>query len=167
MPAPAAARRAAELALKAARALAFVPPLLTRLFLAHAFYYSGRGKLANPEGVVKFFTELGIPAPALNAAFVSRLEYYGAFLLLLGLASRPVAAMLAGSMVVALMTADKDSFVDAVLGRGQGDITSVAPLVLLLGLVWIAISGPGLLSLDALVAKWLGVGQGKDGDAAE
>ncbi len=158
MPAPAAVQRAANLGLKVAAALAFLPPLLTRLFLGHAFFLTGQGKLQNPDGVVRFFTELGIPLPALNAAFVSRLEYYGAMLLIAGLLTRIVALMLSGSMAVALLTADKDSLLDALFGRGQGDITSVAPLVLLLGLVWLAFQGPGILSLDAPLAKWLGVG---------
>ena len=167
MTAPTVVKRAADLALRLASWLAFLPPLLTRLFLGHAFYFTGRGKLENPEGVVRFFTSLGIPAPALNAAFVSRLEYYGAMLLIVGLASRPVAAMLAGSMLVALLTADKDDFIEKLLVRGdsQQDITSVTPLVLLLGLLWVAIYGPGLLSLDTLVKKWLGLGKSEDGKA--
>src|SRR5215470_769978 len=154
MTAPAVVKRAADLALRLASWLAFLPPLLTRLFLGHAFYFTGRGKLENPARVVEFFTSLGIPAPALNAAFVSRLEYYGAMLLIVGLGTRIVAAMLSGSMVVALLTADKDSFIEALYARGQGDITSVAPLVLLVALLWLVIYGPGLLSLDTLIARW-------------
>jgi putative oxidoreductase len=161
MTAPAPVKRAADLALRLAAAVAFLPPLLTRFFLGHAFYFTGRGKLQNPEGVVQFFTTLGIPAPALNAAFVSRLEYYGAMLLVAGLATRPVAAMLAVSMLVALLTADRDDFIEKFLARGdsQQDITTVAPLVLLLGLLWLTIYGPGLLSLDAIVKKALGLGE--------
>lgn len=150
--------RAAGLLRGVNKYLGFLGPLLARLFVAHAFYVTGAGKLENPENVVKFFETLGIPMPAANAWFVSHLEYYGAFLLLLGLLTRPVAAMLGGSMVVAIMTADKDAFMEALTMTGQGDITSVAPLVLLVPLVWLALSGPGLLSLDALLAKLLGLG---------
>ncbi len=166
MPVPPAVKRSLELAMKLTVALAFLPPLLTRLFLGHAFYLTGQGKLANPEGVARFFTELGIPAPELNAAFVSRLEFYGAMFLIAGLLARPIAAMLAGSMAVALMTADKEALLDAIWARGQGDITAVSPLVLLLALLWIVIYGAGALSLDTLLAKWLGIGSGAKAGAA-
>jgi len=58
---------------------------------------------------------------------------------------------------VALLTADKDAFIEAVRMTGQGDITSVSPLVLLVPLVGLALSGPGWLSLDALISKLLGL----------
>src|SRR5262249_35477877 len=70
-----------------AAALAFLPPLLTRLVIGQAFFFTGRGKLENFDRTVGFFASLGIPFPALNAAFVSRLEFYGGMLLLVGLAA--------------------------------------------------------------------------------
>ena len=142
--------------------LGFIPPLLARLFVAHAFYVTGNGKLENPENVTRFFTTLGIPMPAANAWFVSHLEFYGAFLLLAGFLTRPVAALLSASMGVALMTADKDAFLEAVHMSGQTDITGVAPLVLLIPLVWLVLQGPGLLSVDALLARLLGLNQKTD-----
>jgi uncharacterized membrane protein YphA (DoxX/SURF4 family) len=51
--------------------------LLTRHHPGHAFFLTGRGKLANFDNTVEFFASQNIPFPALNAAFVSRLEYYG------------------------------------------------------------------------------------------
>jgi putative oxidoreductase len=155
-PPPALARAAALVRWVSAR-LGFLAPLLGRLFVAHAFYVTGKGKLANPESVVGFFTALGIPMPAANAWFVSNLEYYGAILLAIGLLTRPVAAMLAGTMVVALLTADKDAFLEALYVSGQTDVTGVAPLVLLVPLVWLVLHGPGLASLDALLARVLGL----------
>src|SRR5262245_53759367 len=56
MKAPALVRRAAALALRLAGALAFLPPLLTRLVIGYAFYQTGQGKLANPDRIVEFFT---------------------------------------------------------------------------------------------------------------
>jgi putative oxidoreductase len=136
-----------------AAALAFLPPLLTRLVLGQAFFLTGSGKLANFDRTVGFFTDLGIPFPALNAAFVSRLEFYGGLLLVAGLATRLVAVGLASTMVVALATADKESFIAALKGTGEQGLTDVTPFVYLLFLAWLVMHGAGPVSLDALLLK--------------
>ncbi len=149
-------RRASRLGLALTAALAFLPPLATRLLMGQAFYLTGRGKIANFANTVAFFTDLGIPMPELNAAFVSRLEFYGGIALVLGLATRLFAAGLASTMLVALLTADKASFLDAFWQRGDAGLTDVVPVVYLLFLGWLVIAGPGKLSLDALIARfWL------------
>ena len=147
--------RAIRLGLVVAAALAFLPPLVTRIVMGQAFFLTGRGKLQNPESVVGFFTGLGIPFPELNAAFVSRLEFYGGIALVLGLLTRLVAAGLASTMVVALATADRDSLLEALRMSGDTGLTDVAPFVYLLLLGWLIVSGPGPLSLDMLLARWL------------
>ena len=148
-------QRAARVGLTISAALAFLPPLLTRLVMGEAFFLTGRGKLANFDNTVHFFTSLGIPMPELNAAFVSRLEFYGGIALILGLLTRLVAAGLASTMVVALLTADKQGFLDALRMSGDAGLTDVVPFVYLTFLLWLAIVGPGPLSLDALFARWL------------
>jgi uncharacterized membrane protein YphA (DoxX/SURF4 family) len=45
-------------------ALAFLPPLLTRLVIGQAFFLTGRGKIENFANTVAFFTGLGIPCPS-------------------------------------------------------------------------------------------------------
>ena len=155
MPAPLPIRRAVGLALRVAALLAFLPPLLTRLAIGQAFFLTGRGKLQNLEGITEYFTGLGIPFPAANAAFVSRLEYYGGMLLLLGLLTRVVALMLSGTMVVALLTADKVKFLEALAGTGENAPVDITAFAYLLFLVWLVIAGPGLVSLDALIKRWL------------
>src|SRR5438445_10824179 len=95
MPAPAPLQRAAQLGLRAAAALAFLAPLLTRFTMGHAFFLTGRGKLANFDNTVEFFASQNIPFPTLNAPFVSRLESYGGILLVVRLLARIVAALLA------------------------------------------------------------------------
>jgi putative oxidoreductase len=152
---PAVVRRAAALGLKLAGALSFLPPLLTRLVIGYAFYQAGQGKLAHPEKIVEFFTGLGIPLPAANAAFVSRLEFYGGMLLVVGLLSRLVAALLGSTMIVALMTADKAAFLEALAGAGEAGLTDVVPVVYGLFLLWLVVFGPGAASLDALLRRWL------------
>jgi len=136
-----------------AAALAFLPPLLTRLVIGQAFFFTGRGKLENFDRTVGFFTSLGIPFPALNAAFVSRLEFYGGMLLVVGLATRLVAAGLASTMVVALATADKETFLGALRGTAEQGLTDVTSFVYLLFLVWLIARGAGTISLDALLLK--------------
>lgn len=155
MPAPVAVRRAAALGLRVTSALAFLAPLLTRLVIGYAFYQSGGGKLANVERTVGFFSELGIPFPAANAAFISRLEFYGGLLLIVGLGTRIVASLLGSTMAVALMTADKESLVNALKGVGDAGLTDVVPVVYGLFLLWLILFGPGLASLDALVRRWI------------
>jgi len=61
-----------------------------------------------------------------------------------------VAFMLAGSMVVALLTADRAAFVAAVTGSGDSGVTDVSSFVFLLFLSWLVLYGPGIVSLDAL-----------------
>lgn len=148
-------RRGRALALKLAATFAFLAPLVTRLVMGQAFYQTGSGKIENFANTVSFFTELGIPMPEANAFFVSRLEFWGGLLLLVGLATRLVAAGLASTMVVALATADRGTFLDALRGVGDGGLTDVVPFVYLLFLGWLVLAGPGAVSLDALVARWL------------
>jgi putative oxidoreductase len=143
-------------ALGLAASAAFLAPLLTRLLIGQAFYQTGSGKLSNPEGVTAFFSSLGIPFPALNAAFVSRLEFYGGLLLIVGLLTRLAALGLASTMVVALMTADRESFLGALRGTSDAGLTDVVPVVFLLFLVWLVLHGPGVVSLDAALWRWIG-----------
>jgi putative oxidoreductase len=148
-------QRARALALKLAAALAFLAPLVTRLVMGQAYYQTGSGKIANFANTVGFFGELGIPFPEANAFFVSRLEFWGGLLLIVGLMTRVVAALLSSTMVVALMTADRADFVAALQGAGDKGLTDVVPFVYLLFLVWLVLYGPGPVSLDALLVRIL------------
>src|SRR5260370_17971077 len=57
--------------------------LAVRLYWGWLFVQTGRGKLNNLEKVTQFFTQLGKPAPDLNAHFISTLELLGGILLAL------------------------------------------------------------------------------------
>jgi putative oxidoreductase len=159
-------RGARAQALRLAGALAFLAPLLTRLVMGQAFHQTGAGKIENFANTVNFFTELGIPMPQANAFFVSRLEFWGGLLLVVGLLTRLVAGLLASTMVVALATADRGSFLDALKGAGDAGLTDITSFVYLLFLIWLVLGGPGALSLDALVARWLERSRGPSHAAA-
>jgi putative oxidoreductase len=150
--------RAGNLGLKVAGWLGFLPGLLTRLVIGYAFYQTGGGKLAHIENTVAFFADLGIPMPELNAAFVSRLEYWGGLALVVGLLTRLAATGLLSTMLVALMTADKATFLTALSGSGDVGLTDVTPVVYGLFLLWLIVKGPGAFSLDALLARAFKIG---------
>src|SRR6202046_1277811 len=82
--------------------------LLVRLYWGVQFAQTGWGKLHNLARITGFFASLDIPFPAFNAHFVSGLEFVGGILLMLGLFSRPIALLLAGNMLVAYWTADRE-----------------------------------------------------------
>jgi putative oxidoreductase len=153
-------RRACNLALRLLGYLDFVPGLLTRLVVGFAFYDSGSGKLNNIEKTVGFFTDLGIPFPELNAAFVARLEYYGGMLLLAGVLTRIVALLLSSTMIVALLTADRDTFVGAFTRSTEVGLSDVAPFALGVFLSWLVIRGAGAISLDAILKRIIDKGPG-------
>src|SRR6516165_8110014 len=94
-------------ALAVARRLEWLPLLLFRASLASVFVPSGWGKLHDLAKVTGFFTELGIPAPHLNAVVVAVSELVCGSLLLAGLLSRVAAVPLVVSMTIALITAKR------------------------------------------------------------
>jgi len=157
MPAPALVQKSATLGLRVAAALAFLAPLATRIVVGWAFYLTGSGKWAHFDNTVTFFTELGIPYPVANAAFVATLELVGGIALIVGLFTRLFAAGLASTMVVALLTADKQRFLESWSTASEISPTDISAFVFLLFFAWLALYGPGPLSLDRLLAKWLKV----------
>lgn len=79
---------------------------LLRLTLAVIFIQTGWAKLHHLSDVTMFFELLGIPFPYYNAIFISTLEFVGGIALILGLGTRLFAALLASTMVVAIITAE-------------------------------------------------------------
>jgi putative oxidoreductase len=130
---------------------------VTRLVVGEAFFLTGRGKWLNFDNTVTFFTELGIPFPVANAAFVATLELVGGVCLVLGLFTRIMSTGLGATMVVALMTGDKGRFLESLSPTSEVSPTDISPFVFLLYFGWLALFGPGAVSLDALLKRWLGL----------
>ena len=124
--------------------------LAVRLYWGWQFTQTGLGKLRNQPKIVEFFTSLNIPFPALNAHFVSGLEFFGGILLILGLFSRPISLLLTGSMLVAFWTADRDALVS--IFSDPDKFYAAAPYTFLFAVLIVLIFGPGKFSLDALIA---------------
>jgi uncharacterized membrane protein YphA (DoxX/SURF4 family) len=163
---------------KAVSYVNFIPPLATRLLVGFAFIATGHGKINNLEGVTKYFESLHVPMPAANAWFVGHLEYYGGMLLVAGLLARPIAGLLASTMVVATLTGEKDMFFSwwtgfkfedgaRVLKDGMpvtADVTftEITAFALLIYLSWVVFYGPGKASVDFVLAKVLKIQTAED-----
>jgi putative oxidoreductase len=125
--------------------LTWLAPLFARIVVGWVFLLSGWGKLNNLAAVTDNFVGWGIPAPHLLAPFTSGVEFFGGLFLLLGLLTRISAGALGVTMIVAIRSAkwaDVDSL-ETLLGFDE-----TAYLALFL---WLAIAGPGVVSLD----QWL------------
>lgn len=127
--------------------------LLVRLAWGWSFFLTGKGKLLHLERTTDFFAGLGIPLPMLNALGVGTLECLGGLLLMVGLMSRPIAALLSGSMVVALLTADRAALTG--LFTDLNGFLTAAPVPFLLACLLVLAFGPGRLSVDALLRRRL------------
>jgi putative oxidoreductase len=131
--------------------------LAVRLYWGWQFMQTGWGKLSDIGKVVGFFTDLGIPSPALNAYFVSALEFGGGILLILGLGSRLIALPLVIDMIVAYITADREALLS--IFSNPDKFTAAAPYTFLVASLIVLIFGPGKVSLDALLAARRGDGR--------
>jgi putative oxidoreductase len=102
---------AAQALLEKTRKADFLAPLLLRLYLVPVFWTAANNKL-NPfdsdsslQPVIDWFRHgLGLPFPQLMAALAWTTEYFGAMLLLLGLATRWISIPLMFTMIVAAGT---------------------------------------------------------------
>ena len=125
--------------------------LAVRLYWGWQFMQAGWGKLHDITKVIGFFTQLGIPAPVLNAYFVSALEFAGGLLMAVGLGSRLVALLLALDMIVAYITADREALFAVISNPDK--FTAAAPYTFLFASLLVLIFGPGRFSLDTLLTR--------------
>jgi len=119
-------------------------PLAVRLSLGAVFLGTGWGKLHNLGQVTSFFTDLGIPFPAAQAALVSGVELVGGTLILLGLFTRFAALPLMGTMAVAILTAKRPEI------DGLRSLLAFEEFTYLAGFLWLLVAGAGKASLDWL-----------------
>ena len=113
--------------------------LAARVVGGSVFVVFGLGKFVNHASEVDSFRDYGLPAPAAFVVVIGVIEIVGGLLLILGLATRPAALVLAPDMVGAIVVSG--------LALGEPISLTLAPaeLVLCLFLFW---KGPGAYALD-------------------
>jgi putative oxidoreductase len=145
--------RAYELLVTVANLLQSPLLLALRLYFFWQLFQTGQGKLSNITKFIHFFRDLHIPAPTVNAYFVSSLECFGGLLLMVGLASRPLALMVAISMCVAYLTTEQEALMT--FFSDSDKFVKADPFPYLLTALIVLAFGPGLFSIDALLKRWV------------
>lgn len=125
-----------------------VPPLFFRLILAYGFFGPAMMKLKNFDNIVEWFSGMGMLFPTLNAYMVTATETAGFIFLFLGLATRLISVPLIVVMLVAIFSVHLDGGFEA--GNNGFEI----PLYYLLMLFSLIVTGPGKLSVDAIISKY-------------
>src|SRR5260370_23322163 len=141
---------------RVAKHLVWLAPLFARITVGWVFLLSGWGKLNNLPQVTENFIGWGIPFPHFFTPLTSGIEFFGGLFLLLGLFTRISAGPLRVTMIVAIKAAkwaDVDSL-ETFLGFHEFEYLAL--------FLWLAIAGPGPLSLD----HWLRRRFGRSADAA-
>ena len=126
--------------------------LFIRLYWGWQFLQSGIGKISHIDKVVQYFTQLGIPAPSLNAHFNAGLETVGGILLILGLGSRIISVPLLINMIVAYITAEREAWTTLFSESNKFFAADAFPFFLIALLI--LIFGPGFFSLDTVIRHY-------------
>jgi putative oxidoreductase len=132
--------------------------LLVRLYWGWQFWQAGWGKMQDISKPIGFFTDLGIPFPVFNAWLVSSLECFGGIFLILGLASRLISIPLVIDMTVAYLTADRQALRSVFSEPGK--FYGADPYTFWFAALLIMIFGPGSVSLDYLIGRYVDKRQG-------
>ncbi len=127
---------------------AWMPPLAARLVVGWTFMWSGWEKLNALPQITQNFIDWGIPFPTVLTPFVSGVEFFGGLLLLLGLFTRIAAVPLVVVMIVAVLSAKLNQVDSLETLLGFEELAYMA----LFG--WLAVAGPGPISLDYLLQRW-------------
>lgn len=118
--------------------------LILRVFIGAALMTHGVPKLfGGLEGFTGYVEALGIPAPALMAFLAAFTESIGAFLLLIGLLTRPAALMMAVAMAVAALVAH----------GGEGFAAQEKAWLFFFPAVLFLLKGGGKWSVDYLITR--------------
>jgi len=129
--------------------LRWLAPLLMRLFLGYFFLETGWGKIHNLDAFTQRFAGWGIPHPAFNAALSAYTEFIGGALTIAGFFTRVVSIPMIINMAVAVLSVKiKDV-------HGLNDFVELDEPLYALGFFWLMMAGPGAVSVDYLIERYL------------
>jgi putative oxidoreductase len=134
---------------RVSRHLMWLGPLVARITVGYVFMLSGWGKLHNLPQITENFIGWGIPFPHLLTPLTSGIEFFGGMFLLAGFLTRISAGALGVTMIVAIKAAkwaDVDSL-ETLLGFDEFEYLAL--------FLWLAIAGPGAVSVDEPLSKAL------------
>ena len=126
-------------------------PLVMRIVFGYFWFETGLAKIQNLDGFTGRFVDWGIPFPAFNAALSAWTEMVGGALIFLGLFTRLTAVPMIVNMIVAI------ALVVIKNVNGIDDLVELDEVVYILIFFWLLMAGPGRFSLDAWVARALGI----------
>ncbi len=142
-----------DLIIKLLRTDAGFAPLALRLPIGITFMAHGAQKLFGwfggygLEGAGQWMASIGLTPGYLMALMAGSSEFFGGLLLIIGLLIRPTSAVLAFTMLMAIVTVHLDN------GLFMSNNGYEFGLALLAATVSLAISGAGKLSIDSMIAR--------------
>ncbi len=137
--------------------------LLLRLMAGGVFFWEGILKFVYANQGIGRFTKLGMPFPEFTADFVGTLEIVGGLLIVFGFLTRFIAVPFVIEMIVAILSTK----ISLYLGTFPLPLPSSPPQVgiwavlheirseyaQIMTVLFLAINGPGTLSLDAILKR--------------
>jgi putative oxidoreductase len=126
-------------------------PLVVRLSFGYFWLETGIAKVQNLDGFTQRFVGWGIPFPAFSAGMSAWTELVGGLLIMLGLFTRLVSIPMIINMAVAVTLVVSKNLM------GLDDYVEADEIVYSLIFFWLLMAGPGKVSLDTLLARWLSI----------
>jgi putative oxidoreductase len=135
--------------------LSWLPNLLVRLSVGFMFFSGAVGKLGDIDKFIAMFDSLGIPAASIVAPATAVVELVGGLALMIGLATRPVALILAMDMVGALVTDIGPGLAEkySTLWSFLSNLFYSSEWLLIGLLLFLVCIGAGRASLDAVIYR--------------
>lgn len=128
---------------------------ILRITWGHQFFLIGLKKFHNLEATAQFFSSFSIPLPHFSAFLVGTIEFLGGACLVLGFASRFFAIFLSIVMFTAYSTAHVHIFKDFAFVFNPSLIVNEHPFPFLMTSLIVLIFGPGKISLDGWIKRWI------------
>ena len=135
--------------------LQWLPNLILRVTVGFMFASGAIDKFRDIEGFTAMFEDLGIRLAGVQAPMVAAIELAGGLGLMVGLGTRVVSALLAGTMVVAMLTAVGPPLLEEYpsLWYFLSNLFYLSEWLLLGILTWLVCAGADRASLDAMFCR--------------